>query len=52
LKKVSERKFKDKPNPVMKGVELPSSDQRKTARCTVRGTTDDEVARPGLTCEP
>ena len=41
-----------KPNTEMKGMKLSSSDQQATARCTARGTTGDEVARPGSMCEP
>jgi len=44
--------FNGKSNPVLKGMELSSSDQQTTARCTARGTTGEELARSGLTCEP
>jgi len=45
IEKEVNKKFTEKPNPVMKRMELSSSDQQTTARCTARGTTGVEVAR-------
>ena len=44
--------FNDNSNPVMKGMELSSSDQQTTARCKACDTADEELARSGSTCEP